>query len=947
MSSPRINESKPISDEQNVSKAEKLRRRQEQLTAWKLKKQSENEDPKSVINTSDEKASASITSKQEMLNKRRAKLEAWKRKKEQEIPSESSNNAPSSGVSSIEDEKKLLRQQKIDEWKKNRLLKATPIDSDTGNNVSKERPKSTPSTFTIKASLKDRISVSTQKKKRPVFSENDDEDENSKPHFKKPTLDFIANENETYNGEQATNVPSDDTNDIDELDKYIDSLNDSSKTTSIEILPQVQDNEENDNQLAMDENEMIDSGNEGSDEDQEQQKLILLKLKLQHKEKDLEVVDHSEIEYKPFRKNFYKESPELSKLLQEEVDAKRLKLDDIKVRGVDCPKPISKWSQLGLSSSVMSIIENKLKYTKPSSIQAQALPTIMSGRDMIGIAKTGSGKTISFVLPLIRHILDQPPLKQGDGPIGLIMTPTRELALQIYKELSNFTKKVDITACCCYGGSPIESQIADLKKGTQVIVGTPGRIIDLLAANGGRVTNLRRTTYLVLDEADRMFDMGFEPQVTKVFTQVRPDRQTVLFSATFPKKMELLAMKVLINPVEISVGGISVVASEISQKIELFEVNQITNKLTEELESSKFTKLLEIIQNFLDSKVLIFVEKQGSADDLLVKLLSAKHACLAIHGAKDQMDRKHAIKEFSSPKSGVDILIATSIAARGLDVKGLDLVINYDAPNHMEDYVHRVGRTGRAGKKGTAITFVDSKQERAIADLVRAMRMSKMEEHDISPRLIEISDNFSKKLKSGKEKFYLGFGGRGLDNLQEIRENTRDIERRVYGGEDVEETDGTNNNEATNRSKDDGSLKSNVKSKFDLEIPDFQVIEGRAAETAGPDRCKFHSRITINDLPQRARLIVLNRESLSRIIESTSTSITNKGQYYASKATMPKTVKKNGNNVTPPPKLYLLVEGLTEKAVHDANTMIRQRMIQGLEAVARDETIAPTGKYTV
>jgi ATP-dependent RNA helicase DDX46/PRP5 len=239
-------------------------------------------------------------------------------------------------------------------------------------------------------------------------------------------------------------------------------------------------------------------------------------------------------------------------------------------------------------------------------------------------------------------------------------------------------------------------------------------MIDLLTANSGRVTNLKRVTYVVLDEADRMFDMGFEPQVMKIINNIRPDRQTVLFSATFPKQMDSLARKILQKPLEITVGGRSVVAAEIEQIVEVRS------------DETKFNRLLEILgQMYNDDpecRTLIFVDRQEAADNLLRELMRKGYLCMSLHGGKDQMDRDSTIADF---KSGVvPIVIATSVAARGLDVKQLRLVVNYDAPNHMEDYVHRAGRTGRAGNKGTCITFITDEQERYSVDLYRALKAS-------------------------------------------------------------------------------------------------------------------------------------------------------------------------------------------------------------------------------
>ena len=203
---------------------------------------------------------------------------------------------------------------------------------------------------------------------------------------------------------------------------------------------------------------------------------------------------------------------------------------NIKVRGKGCPPPVSRWDQCGLSERILSLLE-KNKLETPFAIQKQAVPAIMGGRDVIRVAKTGSGKTLAFILPILRHIQDQPSLADGDGPIALIMAPARELAYQIRNEARKFTKALDLSVVCCYGGAGISEQIAALKRGAEIVVCTPGRMIDLLSLQNGRVVNLRRVTVVVMDEADRMFDMGFEPQIKMITDNTRPDRQTILFSA--------------------------------------------------------------------------------------------------------------------------------------------------------------------------------------------------------------------------------------------------------------------------------------------------------------------------------------------------------------------------------------------------------------------------------
>ena len=495
------------------------------------------------------------------------------------------------------------------------------------------------------------------------------------------------------------------------------------------------------------------------------------------KKKDIPTINHGKIIYESFRKNFYSEPVDMADWSEEDVANLRMQLENIKVRGVDVPKPVQSWAQCGLGVQSSDVIKS-LGYEAPTSIQAQAIPAIMSGRDVIGVAKTGSGKTIAFLLPMFRHIKDQRPLDSLDGPVGLILSPTRELATQIHRECKPFLKALNLRAVCAYGGAPIKDQIADLKRGAEIIVCTPGRMIDLLAANSGRVTNLRRVTYVVLDEADRMFDMGFEPQVMKILNNIRPERQTVLFSATFPRQMEALARKALAKPVEIVVGGRSVVAPEITQVVEVRSEDQ------------KFHRLLELLGNLYadekneDDRVLIFVDRQESADGLLRDLMKKGYPCVAIHGGKDQVDRDSFISDFK--KGIVPILIATSVAARGLDVKQLTLVVNFDAPNHLEDYVHRAGRTGRAGNKGTAVTFLTEDQERYAVDISKALRQSGQPIPEPVKKLVEA---FQDKVKAGKEKSAVyGFGGKGLERLDQERDATKARERKAFKtGDEPEE----------------------------------------------------------------------------------------------------------------------------------------------------------------
>ncbi|KAG0575605.1 hypothetical protein KC19_5G016100 [Ceratodon purpureus] len=509
-------------------------------------------------------------------------------------------------------------------------------------------------------------------------------------------------------------------------------------------------------------------GKEGDEDDDE-----FLKRVKKTKAEKLAIVDHSKIQYPTFRKNFYIEVKEISRMTLEEAAAYRKELE-LKIRGKDVPRPLKTWNQTGLNNKVLDVIK-KAGFEKPMPIQAQALPIIMSGRDCIGIAKTGSGKTLAFVLPMLRHIMDQPPLQQGDGPIGLIMAPTRELVQQIYNDIRKFSKVVGLTCVPVYGGSGVAQQISDLKRGTEIVVCTPGRMIDILCTSAGKITNLRRVTYLVMDEADRMFDMGFEPQITRIVQNTRPDRQTVLFSATFPRQVEVLARKVLTRPVEIQIGGRSVVNSDITQTVEVRP------------ESERFLRLLELLGEWYEKgKVLVFVHSQEKCDSLFRDLLKAGYPCLSLHGAKDQTDRESTITDFKT--SVCNLMIATSIAARGLDVKELELVVNYDVPNHYEDYVHRVGRTGRAGRKGCSVTFISPEEERYAPDLVKALELS---EQPIPEDLKKLADDFMLKVKQGSEQAHgSGYGGSGFKFNEEEDEALKAVKKaqaREYGFEEEED----------------------------------------------------------------------------------------------------------------------------------------------------------------
>lgn len=474
----------------------------------------------------------------------------------------------------------------------------------------------------------------------------------------------------------------------------------------------------------------------------------LEKKKKMEKKKMLKRIDHSSIIYEPIRKDLYRESTEISSMTEEEVAQKRRELGDIKIRGTNQIKPLFSWYHCGLPRKILKLLVDKLHYRDPFPIQCQCIPIILSGRDCIGVAETGSGKTLAYVLPMIRHIKDQKPLEEGDGPIGLVMVPTRELASQVFSTVRIFCKVVGLRAAAIFGGASLSSQFSELKKGAEVVVSTPGRLIDILTTSNGKITNLRRVTYIVLDEADRMFDLGFEPQINRIIGNVRPSRQTVLFSATFPRNVEALAKRILSKPLEVVVGTRGQASKNITQKIEIIEEDQ------------KLFRLLELLGVWTDrGSVIVFVDQQSQADKLYQSLLRYKYVPLLLHGGQDQDDRSNTIADFK--KNSKRVLITTSLGARGLDIKWVILVVNYYCPPFKEDYIHRIGRTGRAGRKGFAVTMITAEEDKFAGDLIQALQISNSE---VPEALMEMHQKFREKVMRGEAQDFKNknLGGRGF-----------------------------------------------------------------------------------------------------------------------------------------------------------------------------------------
>ena len=305
-----------------------------------------------------------------------------------------------------------------------------------------------------------------------------------------------------------------------------------------------------------------------------------------------------------FEKSFYKEDPSVANRSERDVQAFRRE-HEIAVQGSNVPKPVENFDEAGFPTYVMNEVKAQ-GFPRPTAIQSQGWPMALSGRDVVGIAETGSGKTLTYCLPAIVHINAQPLLSPGDGPIVLVLAPTRELAVQIQQEIAKFGRSSKIRNTCVYGGVPKGSQIRDLARGVEVCIATPGRLIDMLESGK---TNLRRVTYLVLDEADRMLDMGFEPQIRKIIGQIRPDRQTCMWSATWPKDVRQLASDYLNNFIQVNIGSMDLSANH--------RITQIVEVCSDFEKRDKMTKHLErIMDEDKDNKILIFTGTKRVADEI-------------------------------------------------------------------------------------------------------------------------------------------------------------------------------------------------------------------------------------------------------------------------------------------------------------------------------------------
>ncbi|RQO30881.1 DEAD/DEAH box helicase [Taibaiella sp. KBW10] len=368
---------------------------------------------------------------------------------------------------------------------------------------------------------------------------------------------------------------------------------------------------------------------------------------------------------------------------------------------------------------------DKLGYQNPTPIQEQAIPHILKQQDLLGCAQTGTGKTAAFAIPILQLLDAKGPAKQRPNIKALIVTPTRELAIQIDESFSEYGEFLHLKHAVIFGGVNQHAQVQQIRQGIDILTATPGRLLDLI---GQKLISLKDIELFVLDEADRMLDMGFIHDVKKIIQLLPHKRQSLFFSATMPKAIQALADTILSKPVKVSVTPESTTAETIQQS--LYYVDR----------SSKYQLLSDLIANEIKDSVLVFTRTKHGADKLVKILNKRELSAMAIHGNKSQNARQNALERFKSKE--IQVLVATDLAARGIDIDLLKYVINYEIPNIPESYVHRIGRGGRAGSEGIAISFCDIDEMAYIKDIEKiiGMKIPVVENHNYPMKQLEKKD---------------------------------------------------------------------------------------------------------------------------------------------------------------------------------------------------------------
>ncbi|CAH0493828.1 unnamed protein product [Peronospora farinosa] len=416
-----------------------------------------------------------------------------------------------------------------------------------------------------------------------------------------------------------------------------------------------------------------------------------------------------------FKKSFYMEGKDTAKMTNEEVSSFH-QANQMILSGNNCLyRPVLSFDDVTFESKFMKTTKG---FDTPTPIQSQCWPILASGRDIIGIAETGSGKTLAFAIPGLIHIAAQPEVSpKFPGPRMLVVAPTRELAMQSSAVISEAGKKCGLKSICIYGGVPKQMQKKALRDGVHVVVATPGRLKDLIEE---RSCNLSKVSFVVLDEADRMLDEGFEKDIRAIIGGTHPERQIAMFSATWPQSIQKLAHEFLTDPVKVTIGSDELAASH--------NVTQIVEVIDDRARDARAHALLQKYHSSRKNRILLFVLYKKEADRVERMLQQRGWHCVAIHGDRNQHQRSEAVEQFKSGK--VPLLIATDVAARGLDIPGVEYVLNYSFPLTIEDYVHRIGRTGRGGNKGISHTFFTANDKPRAGELVNLLRESNQEVPD-------------------------------------------------------------------------------------------------------------------------------------------------------------------------------------------------------------------------
>lgn len=457
----------------------------------------------------------------------------------------------------------------------------------------------------------------------------------------------------------------------------------------------------------------------------------------------------------PIVRGFYKEHSDVTQMTDDQVKEFRENNNNIAIEHFKkddefvLPKPAPEFiHSFHNHPDVMRLIEEQ-EFKRPSPIQSQSWPVLLQGKDLIGIAQTGTGKTLAYLLPGLLAITKQmTPREKRHGPSMLVLAPTRELAQQIERESKKYSYQ-NVKSLCVYGGGSRQDQARLSRAKPEVVIATPGRLNDLVMSN---IINLDSVIYIVLDEADRMLDMGFMPQIRKILCDLRPDRQTVMMSATWPPGVRRIATDFMKDPIQVFVGSLDLAA-----------VNSVSQEIVMTETESKRTLLFEFIASKMTDKdkVIVFVGRKSTADDLASDLALSDITCECMHGDRDQYDRERALADLKAGRNR--LIIATDVASRGLDIDDITYIINFDFPSNVEEYVHRVGRTGRAGKTGKSITYFTREDWNHAQELIDIL------EKTVNPVIPEELVKMAVRYRAWMEKRKaedaiaksMGFGGRG------------------------------------------------------------------------------------------------------------------------------------------------------------------------------------------